>query len=342
MKVKVGKKIIGDGQPCFIIAEAGSNHNHSLSLAKKLIDVAAEAGADAVKFQSIKFSELYLPNLLPNREIKKLYPRIELQESWYKILMEHSKKRQIMFLSSITYPRAANILQKLGVEAFKIASPQAVGNFPLASHVASKKLPLFLSTGYMNYAGIKKIVNVCLKEKNKKIVLFHCVSKYPCSPAEVNLNAIARLKKSFKFPVGLSDHTLGFHITLAAVAKGANIIEKHFTLSRKLKGPDHHFALEPHGLKEMIKQLREVEQSFGDGRRDRISKTEKEIIPLIQTRLIAGRAIKQGEILKKPMLEYKRAPYGIFVSDIDKALNHKIIKPLAGQTPISWSDINKF
>lgn len=339
MKIKIGKKYIGEGQPCFIIAEAGSNHNHDLRLAKKLIDVAVEAGADAVKFQSLKFDELYSPNLLPNKKTKRLFPKIELPESWYPELAQYASSRKILFLSSATYFRAVDLLEKIRVKAYKIASPQAVGHLPLVSYIAKKKKPIFLSTGYATYSGIKRAVDVCLKEKNKKIVILHCISKYPTLPSEANLEAIPYLKKKFKLPVGFSDHTLGYHITLAAVVKGANVIEKHFTLSRKLKGPDHFYALEPGELKEMITKIREIEQSFGSGQRNYISKEEKKLIPQIQTRLITARSIKAGEILKESMFEYKRAPYGVFASELNKVLGFTVIRFLAKGSPLVWGSI---
>lgn len=337
--LKLGNKIIGDKHPCFIIAEVGSNHNRSLRIAKELIGVAAVAGADAVKFQSLKFDELYLKNLLPDKKLRKLFPKIELPEDWYSELDRFAKARKILFLSTPAYKRAVDILEKIGVAAYKIGSPQAIGNLPLVKYIAKKKKPVFLSTGYSTYDDIKRAVNVCRKERNNKIVLLHCVSQYPTPPVRVNLEAIPYLKKKFKLPVGFSDHTLGCHITLAAVAKGANVIEKHFTLSRKLKGPDHFFALEPKELKEMVQKIREVEQSFGQGKRNQIFKEEKRFISQIQTRIITSKEIKKGEILKKTMIDYKRAPYGILTENLSKVLHRKAIKFLPAGAPLTWKDL---
>lgn len=341
MKIKIGKKFIGDGCPCFVIAEVGSNHNHSLKTAKKMIDVATEAKADAVKFQSIKYKELYLPKFPPKKETKKLYPRIELPEKWYQELASYAKSRNIMFLSSPTYHKAVDLLEKVGVLAYKIASPQAISNLPLVEYTASKQKPIFLSTGYCLEKDIKKAVDVCFKVKNKKIILLHCVSKYPTLPEEANLKAIANLRKKFNLITGFADHTLGWHITLAAVACGANVIEKHFTLSRKSKGPDHSTALEPKELKEMIKQIREVEAGLGSGKRESISKQENEIIPHIQTRLVSVKNIKSGEVIKESMLSFKRTPFGILVNDINKVLNRKAIKPIAKNTPLTWAQLKQ-
>ena len=341
MRIRVGKKYIGEDRPCFIIAEVGSNHNRSLKSAKKLIDVAAKAGADAVKFQSLKFDELYSSNLLPDKKIKKLFSRIELPEDWYQELADYADSQKILFLSSATYPKAVDLLEKIGVKAYKIASPQAIGDLPLVNYIAKKKKPVFLSTGYSTLSEIKKAVNTCLREKNNKIVILHCISKYPTLPPEVNLEAIPFLTKKFKFPVGFSDHTLGYHIALAAVAKGAKVIEKHFTLSRRLKGPDHFFALEPKELKEMIQKVREIEESFGSGKRDRISKEEKKLIPQIQTRLVANRLIRSGEILKKTMFDYKRVPHGILANELDKVLDHRVIKSIPKGRPITWDMLRR-
>lgn len=341
MKIKVGGKFVGDGEKCFVIAEVGSNHNHSLKMAKEMISAAVEAKADAVKFQSIKYSELYLPNFPPKGQVKKLYPKIELPEKWYKELASYAKSCNIMFLSCPTYHRAVDFLEKVEVAAYKIASPQAITNLPLVKYIASKQKPIFLSTGYCNEKDIKKAVDVCFEAKNKNIILLHCVAKYPTLPKEANLKAVAFLRKKFKLLTGFSDHTLGWHIALAAVACGADVIEKHFTLSRKLKGPDHATALEPKELKEMIKQIRDVESSFGSGKRDSISKQEKQMIPHIQTRLVLAKDVKAGQTIEESMLIFRRVPFGILANDIDKALNHKASQPIAKHTPLTWDKLKQ-
>ncbi|MDD5433314.1 MAG: N-acetylneuraminate synthase family protein [Candidatus Pacebacteria bacterium] len=330
--LKLGNKIIGQNQPCFIIAEAGANHNHNLNQAKELIDVASDCGADAIKFQSIKFDELYLPSFPPSEKVKSLYPAIELPEEWYKELFSHAKKRNILLLSCPTYIKAVDLLLKFGVAGFKIASPQTKANLPLLSYAAKKQKPLIISTGYCNLTDIEQALRVCQKARNNQIVLLHCTAKYPILANQANLKVMGTLAKKFKTLVGYSDHTLGFNVSLGAVALGACVLEKHFTLSRKLKGPDHFYAQEPKELKEMIKQIREVEQSFGKGKKTVLSE-EKKLYSYIQTRVAAKCDIKKGQVLKWEMLDFKRMPRGFLANEWEKLLNKKVKKDIKKGEP---------
>lgn len=341
MDVKLGKKIVGDGRPCLIIAEVGSNHNQDLRLAKKLIKIAADAGADVVKFQSLKFDELYSERYQPVKGLKQLFKRIEFQENWHKKLSDYARAKNIMFLSSPTYNRAVDILERINVTAYKIASAQAAGNLPLVSYVARKHRPMIISTGCLTAREIRRVVRRCQDGKNGQIILLHCISKYPTAPGEANLNAISFLKKEFGLPVGFSDHTRDFHISIAAVAKGANVIEKHITLDRKMKGPDHFFALEPQELEEMIRKIREVEASFGNGKRDFVSKEEKKFAEEVQMKLVAKKNVKAGEILNSILIDFKRMTLGIPATDLDKVINRKCKYALLAGQPIAWKDLVK-
>ena len=334
-KIKVGERWVGEGEPCFVIAEAGSNHNHDLNLAKELIQVAAEAGADAVKFQSLKFEELYLPHLA-DRETVELYQRIELPEEWYEELSNYALANGILFLSSPTYFRAVDLLEQIGVKAYKIASPQASTFLPLVRYIARQQKPIFLSSGYADYKQISRAIESCHEESNREIVLLHCVTQYPTPPADANLRMMNTLRKRFHLPIGFSDHTLGYNITNAARAMGAVAIEKHFTLSHKLEGPDHSFALEPAELSQMIRQIREVEQSLGDGVKKKRSKAEREFISKIEVKLVTAEDIKQGTSINRQMLEYKRAPYGITTKDEERVLRYKAAQPIPKGTPLTW------
>lgn len=232
--IKIGNKLIGEGEPTFIITEAGSNHNGSLEQAKKLIDVAAKSGADAVKFQIFQAENLY----------SKYTPEFRYLKG----------KNTFDF-------EAVDLLDK-HVPAFKIASFE-ITDLELIKYVAEKGKPMIISTGMANLGEIEDAINVIKSVGNEDIILLHCNSLYPTPVEVVNLRAIETMKTSFKVPVGFSDHTVGIQIPIAAVAMGACVIEKHFTLDRTLPGPDHSFAIEPDELKEMVRGIREVEKAKG-------------------------------------------------------------------------------
>jgi len=264
----------------FIIAEAGSNHNQDFDMAIKLIDVAAEAKADAVKFQIYSADTLYpkralkfpslrgenVYNLLKSTE----FPRERLPE-----LSEYAAKKGIMFLATPFDCAAVGELDEIGVPAFKIASFE-ITDLDLLKYTASKQKPMIVSAGMANMGDIEDAIGAIRSVGNDDIVLLHCNSLYPTPPDAVNLRAIATIREAFKLPVGFSDHTLGIHISLAAAAMGACVIEKHFTLDRSLPGPDHSFAIEPDELKEMVRCIREIDTAKGSGIKER-SELEEDV-----------------------------------------------------------------
>lgn len=255
--IKIASRKIGEGEPCFIIAEAGSNHDGKLDQAKRLIEIAAEAGADAIKFQSFKAS-----NLFQNLKTVKLLEKLELKEEWYEELFDHAKKHKIILFFSVFDEETLKTIEKFPIPAYKIASYELM-HFPLLKSVSNTKKPVIISTGMANYNEVKETVDYLISKRNNNLVILHCVSQYPTEPKNVNLKSILSLKE-FGFPVGFSDHTLGIHAPIAAVTLGANVIEKHFTVDRNLEGPDHSYALEPSELKEMIMHIREVEKMLGE------------------------------------------------------------------------------
>lgn len=314
--IKLSNRLIGFSQPCFIIAEIGSNHNGSLSIAKELIDAAARAGADAIKFQTIKFSELYLERKT-DRKIKEFIRGLELKEEWHQELKKESEKKGLIFLSTPTFLKAVDLLFNIGVKAFKIASAQSASDLELISYAASKGLPLFISTGLIDLKRVKKILGICQDEKNRQIVLLHCVSLYPTPPKKVRLLRILELQKHFGTIVGYSDHTLGMHFSVAAVSLGAKVIEKHLTLRRKMKGPDHFFSLEPKELGEMIRRIREVE--LGLSVNDGFSPEEIKLKKAVQLKWVATKDFLAGEKLDENYLIARRVSQGI---NIEKPLSH--------------------
>jgi N-acetylneuraminate synthase/N,N'-diacetyllegionaminate synthase len=239
-KIKLGNKLIGDGKPCYIIAEAGANHNGSLEQAKKLIDVAVESRADAVKFQIYKAESLYSKrtpefSYLKGQNVYELIKSIETPREWLKELAGYCEARNIIFLATPFDFEAIDLLDKYA-PAFKIASFEIV-DLELLQYAARKEKPMIISTGMANLGEIEDAINAIKSVGNEDIILLHCNSLYPTPAEVVNLKAMETITTAFKVPVGFSDHTLGIHIPVAAVAMGACVIEKHLTLDRTLPGP---------------------------------------------------------------------------------------------------------
>mgnify|MGYP005643731093 CR=1 FL=1 len=321
-KIKIGGKLVGEGEPIFIIAEAGSNHNGSLELAKKLIDVAAEAGTDAVKFQAFKADKLF--NKVKNKDIVDKLEKLELREEWYKELFDYADKRGLIFLSSVFDEDSADLLDSSGIAAYKIASYELT-HIPLLEYIAKKNKPVILSTGMANESEVKEAVECIYSAGNRQVIILHCVSQYPAEPGNVNLKSILALKRIFDCPVGFSDHTETIYAPIAAVALGAKVIEKHFTLDKSLPGPDHAYALEPEELKQMVAAIREVEKMLGS---EKIKPAESEINERKWRRAIyAACDIPEGTVINKDMLMIVRpSPEGSLAPKYFKELSGKKIK----------------
>lgn len=329
--MRIGRRRIGTGRPCLIIAEIGSNHDGKLDQALSLIATAAEAGADAVKFQSIAYDQIFVPALETPRH-RKFFGKLELPEQWYPRLKAAAEKKGMIFLSCPTYDRAVDLLVEVGVPAFKIASPQTRANLPLVRKTAAKGLPLIISTGYCDLAQVRRVVRACEDEGNRSLVLLHCVSEYPTAPGRVNLRAMASLAK-LGYPVGLSDHTMGSTAAAAAVALGACVIEKHLTLDRGLPGPDHPFAAEPKEFAELARRVRETEAMLGDGVK-RPTLAEEKTARAFQLRLIAGAELEEGTRLKREHLILRRAPAGLPYEALRAALGRRLRRPISKGRPL--------
>lgn len=319
MKVKIANRLIGEGEPCFIVAEAGVNHNSDVNLAKKLIDAAKDTCADAVKFQSFKAENVitrkapkakYQKETRDDKESQyKMIKKLELSAGDFEELALHAQRNGIIFLSTPFDNESVDLLDGLGVPAFKIASGE-ITNFPLIRYIAKRDRPIILSTGMSTLGEISEALQVIRSEGTEDIVLLHCVTAYPARVEDVNLSAIGTLRHKFKLPVGLSDHTLGITIAIAAVALGACVVEKHFTLDKNLPGPDHKASLEPEELKQMVKAIRDVEKAMGDGIK-RPTTAEKENKKVARHSIVAGVDIPQGAIITEEMLAIKRPGTGI-------------------------------
>lgn len=327
-KVKIGKKFVGDGEPVFIIAELGSNHGNKLSQAIELIDVASDSGADAVKLQLYtawglwpKYSRAY-----------KIFENIQTNREWLKKLLEHARRKNIILFATPFDKNAVDLMDRLDTPVFKWASSELF-DLPLLKYAAAKKRPMILATGVSNIADIQKAVNTVRRAGNNDIIILHCVSAYPTKPEEANLRMMDSIKAALNVPVGFSDHTLGISVPIAAVARGACVIEKHFTLSRKLKGPDHVFAVEPDELKEMVTAIREVERSLGSGVKSPVSGAENEDFFV---RLFVAKNIRKGTRLTKDMIVIKRSDYGIMPEYYDTIVGRETKSDLKADYPITW------
>lgn len=270
--ITVGKRRIGPGEPCFVIAEAGSNHDGKLKQALELIDAAADAGADAVKFQLFSASGLYPANCgvvetpAGAQDFFALLRTLEMPVGWLPRLAEYATARGILLLCSAFDEAATDAVAAVGLPAFKIASPE-LPHLPLLRHTAQYGRPVILSTGMSTLGEVEEAVQTLRNAGAEGVALFHCVTAYPAPPEDCNLDAIALLSLSFGVPAGLSDHTLDpVAAPLVAVALGSALVEKHYTLSRSLSGPDHAFAVEPGELRTLVDELRALEQIPADDR----------------------------------------------------------------------------
>lgn len=309
--LKIGEKIIG-GDSTFIIADIGSNHMQDLTLAKKTILAAANAGVDAVKFQSIQLNRLYHK---PDNNTKEFIKKLEFPEFWHKELNDYCKSLQIPFFSSPTYLEAIDILEEIDVPLYKIASAQ-IGVFPqLVDRVASLNKPTIFSTGIINNEELDLIVNTFNKYNNSKFIILHCNSIYPTPVKKVNLPMIQYYKKKYpNQPIGFSDHTIGTHIVKAAVAMGATVIEKHFTLDKNFESPDSNaFACDPEQMKSLCKEIREIDLAKKSiSNRSTIQNEEHDFKKSIKTLIFTRREILKGEsITEKDIYFYRSSQEGI-------------------------------
>ena len=317
--IQIGTRRIASGQPCFVIAEAGVNHNGQRELAHRLVDLAAEAGVDAVKFQTFKAERLVTPQA-PKANYQAqttgggesqldMLKKLEISAELHVELMEHCQQRHIQFLSTPFEEESVDLLVRLGAKALKIPSGE-ITNLPLLHHVAAQGLPTILSTGMASLGEVDQAVSAFRTGGEVPLALLHCVSNYPADPADCNLRAMHTLETAFEVPVGFSDHTLGIEIALGAVAVGACIIEKHFTVDRHLPGPDHPASIEPGELAELVRGIRKVESALGTGRKGRAS-SEQNTADVARKSIVAVQDIAAGEALSAGKLALRRPGTGL-------------------------------
>lgn len=343
---KIFNKKSGEINKIFIIAEAGVNHNGSIELAKQLIDAAADACADAVKFQTFKADGVVTKNAtrasyqvrnLGNDETQQeMLSRYELRYDDFIGLKEYCDEKGITFLSTPHSEDAIDFLDDL-VPAYKFGSGDLT-NIPVLEYAAKKGKPMILGTGMATMDEIKEALRAIHNQGNKDVVMLHCTSNYPCSLEEVNLRAMQTMQKELDCLVGYSDHTPGIFVTIMAVAMGACVIEKHFTLDRNLPGPDHKASLEPDELKDMVNAVRNAEKALGSGLK-RPTESERETMKVARKSIVAKVDIQKGVKIKREMLAIKRPGIGIEPKNIDKIIGKKSKRDIKEDTLISWSDL---
>ncbi len=344
----IAGRLVGPGRPAYVIAEAGSNHNRDLVTAKRLIEVAAEAGADAVKFQTYTAEGLYSRNtptmsylkdadLLEQQEsVWDLIKRVEIPWEWHGDLAEHAKGCGIDFLSTPFQEEAVDLLESLDVPAYKIASYE-VNHLPLIGKCAATGKPLLISTGMASLGDIERALDTANGAKADQIAILHCAINYPPKFADLNLRAITTLAAAFNIPIGWSDHSMGHTADVVAVALGACIIEKHFTLSRDQPGPDHPFALEPKELAAMVTAIREAEASLGVSVK-RVTEAEAEMYVLGRRSLVAARDIAIGAALTRDDIAIKRPGTGVPVHELEQILGRRAARPITSDEVLTWAD----
>ncbi|MBS3121391.1 N-acetylneuraminate synthase [Candidatus Woesearchaeota archaeon] len=344
--IKIGDKLIGKDQPCFIIAEAGVNHNGNIEIAKRLIDAAIEAKADAVKFQTFKSENLvtqkadmasYQEKNIGKIETQfEMLKKLEMKYSDFERLKKYCDDKGIIFLSTPHTEDASEALVDL-VPAFKLGSGD-LNNLPFLKKIAKYEKPIILPTGMSTMNEVKEALKTIYKEGNKQVIALHCTTNYPCPYEEVNLKAMQAMQNELDCLVGYSDHTLGIIVPVMAVTSGAVLIEKHFTLDKNMEGPDHKASLNAKELKEMVQQIRIAEKSFGSNVKEP-TKSELSIMKVVRKSIVAKIDIKKGSVITEYMLIIKRPGTGIEPKYINTIVGKTAKKDITKDKLIKREDI---
>lgn len=332
----------------YIIAEAGVNHNGDINLAKKLVDIAKKAGCDCVKFQTFSADKIVTKqaekaeyqkvNTKNNNSQYEMLKKLELSYEEFNELKKYCDEVEIDFLSTPFDEEATDLLEKIGVNAYKIPSGE-ITNKPLLQYIAKKNKKMFVSTGMCTLEEVQKAVTWLRDVGNEDIVLFHCTSNYPASYETVNMEAMLTLKREFGYPIGYSDHTKGIEISLMSVAYGATVVEKHFTYDRHADGPDHKASLEPDELIRMVEAIRHIESARGNGEK---KPTEAELSTrnVARKSLVWSRQMAIGDIVKKDDIQCKRPGTGIEPEHLEALIGCKTIKVCNVDMLVQWDDFD--
>lgn len=346
--IQLNGKKIGFREQVFLIAEAGVNHNGSLEIAKEMIDLAAETKVDAIKFQTFVTEKMILKST-PKAQYQKtaredkenfydMLKKYEFSLEDFKILRDHCSKRGIIFLSTPFDNTSVEWLEELKVPVYKISSGD-MDNFPLLSIICTKNKPILLSTGMATLSEVRESVEFINSKEINEIVLFQCTTNYPASYEDLNLNVIDTYKKEFPNVIlGFSDHSIGIEASLAAVGKGAKVVEKHFTLDKKMEGPDHKASMNPTELAKWVESVRIVELALGSSEK-LPAKSELEISKIAKKSIVAKRDLKKGDILKKEDLAIKRPGYGISPKEYYNMIGKIVKNEIFSDTIIKWEDL---
>ncbi len=347
MNINIGDRPVGSGYPVFIVAEAGVNHNGDIELALKMIDEARKAGADAIKFQVFKAENLateYAPkakyqvvNDRSSRSQYEMLKKLELSEEEFRELYRYARDRGLIFLATPYDFESVDLLEEMGVPAYKVSSSDLT-NIPFLEYIAEKGKPVILSTGMATLGEVEEAVNTVRNTGNNQIILLHCITSYPADIEKLNLRAIQTLREAFKLPVGFSDHSLGIYAAIAAVALGAVMIEKHFTLDKNLPGPDHKASLTPVELREMIRAIRMIEKALGDGIKKPLPE-EEEIKRVVRKSIVAKKDIPKGTIITRDLITFKRPGIGLEPKYYRMILGKRTRRNIKRNELIYWWDL---
>lgn len=346
-KLNIAGRLIGEGEPPYIVAEIGANHNGDMQLCRRLIEAAKDCGVDAVKFQSwSKSSLISQAEYARNTEYGNGNGRPTLEEAVNKYQLTPAQHRevaaychelQIVFFSSVFSTPEVDLLESLEVPAYKVASMD-INHLPLLAYLARTRKPLIVSTGLATLGEIERALEVLRSNGAGPVALLHCVSIYPSPPGIVNLENIPTLRRAFNVQVGYSDHSLGAAIPLAAVALGATIIEKHFTLDKTLPGWDHAVSADPAEMQYLVNEARNVQQALGSAVRT-INETQLEKRKAFRRRLVVTHDLKKGERLSAKDVDFKRPGTGIAPDELPYILGRVLNRDVAGDEELSWADL---
>jgi N-acetylneuraminate synthase len=346
-RIKIGERWVGDGESCFVIAEAGSNHNGDFEQAMRLIDAAVTAGADAVKFQHFKAAKLYPKSagesdyLRQSKSIYEIIREMETPDDWIPRLATYCRERKIIFLSSPFDEMSADLLDPY-VSAFKIASYEMT-HVPLLRHIARKSKPMIVSTGTATLDEVLHAVKIITQEGNDQMILLQCTASYPTPLNAVNARALVTMREATGCLTGLSDHSRDPIVApMTAVALGACMIEKHFTLSNDLPGPDHKFAVEPDELRALVERVRQVEHVLGHGRKETLP-VETELRTFARRSIFTIRDIQPGEKLTREniaVLRCGKLGFGLAPEHFEELLGRVAVRFIAKESLVTFEDIS--
>jgi len=330
----------------YIIAEIGANHNGDINLAKKMIDKAKDCGCDAVKFQSWSKTSLFTKNFYKEKNqfvdekfgtLEEMVEKFSLSKKEHIVLKEYCDNKKITFCSTPTTPEEVDMLDKLKVPFFKVASMD-LNNLSFLKYIAEKGKTIILSTGMGSLTEIETALNTIYETGNKEVILLHCIAIYPPDDTIVNLRNIEMLSKTFNIPIGFSDHTIGTSIPLAAIALGAKVIEKHFTLDKTLPGWDHAVSANPEEMKIIVEEGKRIVTALGKYGRV-VSAKEMKQRESFRRSVVTKRKIKEGEILQEADLDFKRPGTGIRPDEVKYILGRKVNKNIDEDELIKWKDL---